>query len=228
MRCWRNFGGHSRASWRTIRKPCTASGFNITVPQPTPPKKPRFGCGRASESAWCELLSLAPGRPAPWTWFHRTPCYGGHLKFYVYWTNPRSLQDRQEAMKSFMRLVSPSVCRAPEEAVLCRASYTWSEKWFITNMCPARLSQVTPWGESPLKQNIFEQAFIWRAIRHSSPNTTRNVKLLNSSDFSETPGIKVSVVGQCTGRLPKIIWFVFLAWIEGTLSGRMHFVFSYF
>ena len=88
-----------------------------------------------------------------------------------------------------MRLVSPSVCRAPGEVVLRRASYTSSEKWVITNMCPARLSQVTPCGGSPLKQNIFEQAFIWRAIRHSSPNTTRNIKLLNSSDFSETPGI---------------------------------------
>ena len=89
-------------------------------------------------------------------------------------------------MKSFMRLVSPSVCRAPGEVVLRRASYSSSEKWVITNMCPARLSQVTPWGESPLKQSIFEQAFIWCAIRHSSPNTTRNIKLLNSSDFSET------------------------------------------
>ena len=93
-------------------------------------------------------------------------------------------------MKSFMRLVSRSVCRAQGEVVLRRASYTSSEKWVITNMCPARLSQVTPWCESPLKQNIFEQAFIWRAIRHSSPDTTRNIKLLNSSDFSETPGKK--------------------------------------
>ena len=91
-----------------------------------------------------------------------------------------------------MRLVSPSLCRAPGEVVLHRASHASSEKWVITNMCPARLSQVTPWGESALKQNIFEQAFIWRAIRHSSPNTTRNIKLLNSSDLSETPGTSSS------------------------------------
>ena len=42
-------------------------------------------------------------------------------------------------------------------------------------------------GGSPLKQNIFEQAFIWFPIRHSSPNTPRNKQLLNSSEFSETP-----------------------------------------
>ena len=67
-RCWWNFGGPSRARWRTIRKPCTASGFNMTVPKPTPPKKLRIGCGSASESAWCQHLSRVPGRPAPWTW----------------------------------------------------------------------------------------------------------------------------------------------------------------
>ena len=32
-------------------KPYTASGFNMTVPQPTPSKKPRIGCESASESA---------------------------------------------------------------------------------------------------------------------------------------------------------------------------------
>ena len=103
-------------------------------------------------------------------------------------TNPRSLQDRQEAMKSLVRLVSPSVCRAPGKVVLRRASYSSSEKWVITNMRPARLSQVTLCGGSPPKQNIFEQAFIWYPIPHSSPNTPRNIQLLNSSDFSETPG----------------------------------------
>ena len=56
-------------------------------------------------------------------------------------------------------------------------------------MCPARLSEVTPCGGSPRKQNIFELAFTWYPIRHSIPNTTQNIQLLNSSDFSETPGI---------------------------------------
>ena len=44
----------------------------------------------------------------------------------------------------------------PGEVVLRRASYSSSEKWVITNMCPARLSEMTPWGGSSLKQNIFE------------------------------------------------------------------------
>ena len=56
-------------------------------------------------------------------------------------------------------------------------------------MCPTRLSQVTPCGGSSLKQNIFEQAFTWYPIRHFISSTTRNIQLLNSSDFSETPGI---------------------------------------
>ena len=87
-----------------------------------------------------------------------------------------------------VRPVSPSVCRTPGEVVLRRASYSSSEKWVITNMCPARPSQVTPWGGSSLKQNIFEQGFTWYPIQHSIPNITRNIQLLNSSDFSETPG----------------------------------------
>ena len=91
-------------------------------------------------------------------------------------------------MKSLVRLVSPSVCRAPGEIVLRRASYSSSKKWVITNMCPARLSEVTPCGGSSLKQNIFEHAFTWYPIGHSIPNTTRNIKILNSSNFSETPG----------------------------------------
>ena len=59
-------------------------------------------------------------------------------------------------MKSLVRLVSSSVCRGPGEVVLRRASYSSSEKWVIRNMCPARLSEVTPCGGSSLKQNIFE------------------------------------------------------------------------
>ena len=49
----------------------------MTVPRPTPSKKKtdwlreRFGEHKMSG------LSRAPGRPAPWTCFHRTPCYGG-------------------------------------------------------------------------------------------------------------------------------------------------------
>ena len=97
---------------------------------------------------------------------------------------------RQDAMKSLVRLVSPSVCRAPGEAVLRRTSCASSEKWIITNMCPARLSQMTLCGGSPLKQTIFEHAFIWYPIRHSSHNAPRNIQLLNSSDFSETLGRK--------------------------------------
>ena len=27
VRCWRKFGGHLRASWRVVRKPCTASDY---------------------------------------------------------------------------------------------------------------------------------------------------------------------------------------------------------
>ena len=91
-------------------------------------------------------------------------------------------------MKSLVRLVSPSVCLAPGEVVLRRASYASSEKWVITNMCPARLSQVTPCSDSSLKQNTFEQAFTWYPIRHYIPNATRNIQLLNASNISETPG----------------------------------------
>ena len=94
-------------------------------------------------------------------------------------------------MKSLVRLVSPYLCRAPGEVVLRRASYSSSEKWFITNMCPARLSEVTPCGGSSLKQNIFERAFTWYPNRDSIPNTTRNIQLLNSSDISETPGMTI-------------------------------------
>ena len=83
---------------------------------------------------------------------------------------------------------APRVAFRMPRPVLRRTRYTSSEKWVITNMCPARLSQVTPCGESPLKQNIFEQAFIWRAIQHSSPNTTRNIKLLNSDRDHTTQG----------------------------------------
>ena len=57
-------------------------------------------------------------------------------------------------MKPLVRLVSPFVCRAPGEVVLRQASYSSSEKWVITNMCPARLSEVC--GGSSLEQNIFE------------------------------------------------------------------------
>ena len=37
---------------------------------------------------------------------------------------------------------------------------------------------------------IFEQAFTSYPIRRSIPNTTRNIHVINSSDFSETPGRK--------------------------------------
>ena len=30
----------------------------MTVPQPTPSKKPRIGCGSASESAWCQAWAV--------------------------------------------------------------------------------------------------------------------------------------------------------------------------
>ena len=57
-------------------------------------------------------------------------------------------------------------------------------------------STVTPSGGFPLKQNIFEQAFTWYPIRRSIPNTTQNIQVINSSDFSETPGSYLRLDGQ--------------------------------
>ena len=44
-RCWRNFGGPSRQSRRTIRKPSSTRGSNRTVPIPQRRRNPRLATG---------------------------------------------------------------------------------------------------------------------------------------------------------------------------------------
>ena len=66
-------------------------------------------------------------------------------------------------MKSLVGLVSPSVCRAPREVVLRRASYSSSEKWVITNMCPACFSQV--------RWILTQTKYLWIGFHFASDST---------------------------------------------------------
>ena len=52
----------------------------------------------------------------------------GHLKSQVCQNNPRSLEDLKDAVKTAMRRLSLSMCRAAAEAVLRRASVSGT-KW---------------------------------------------------------------------------------------------------
>ena len=158
----------------------------MTVPQPTPPKKLRIGCGSASESAWChawalpltgQLLGLDSTAP---------PAMG------VTWSS-KYIERTRGVSKIARRRWNHwcASCRLPYATPRGRSCY---------------VGQVTPRAKSGSSRICAQRASVkWRrGVDHHSNNTSlnrlslgtrldtpsRNIQLLNSSDFSETPGIK--------------------------------------
>ena len=70
----------------------------------------------------------------------------------------------REAMKSLVHLVSASVCRAPGEVVLRRASYASSEKWSHHEYLPSAPQSNNPVRWILTQTKYFEQALIWYPI----------------------------------------------------------------
>ena len=184
--CWQNFGGSSKASWTIISKHSCASGYNRAVRQPIPSKKHGIGRGtlRAARDikVWgvpvdCQLPRLDPTALLPVNPL-QAPCV------------PIQPNESQKSQWCSEFGLSPSVCHATAEVALRQLNCAPSKTGITSNISSARPREVIPGGASTLKQNIFDQVFMWYPIKHSIIDTDWNILIINSSAFFEKPGIR--------------------------------------
>ena len=136
-RCWRNFGGPSRQSRRTMRKPSGTRGSNRTVPSPHRPRNPELATGAPrgarDVNVWDVYLTIQLPDLNPSEFF-----LWGHFKSHVYRTSPRSLWDQKEAVKSVVGCLPPP-CAALRRRPRCAGLNCASSATGVTaNMSLAR------------------------------------------------------------------------------------------